>query len=184
MQNRTWNIDTAHSGIHFTARHMVITKVRGAFRSWTGTIRLDEEDLTRSSVAVVIDAASIDTRNEMRDGHLRSADFFDVDRYPTLGFRSTGIEHAGGGDYRVTGELTIRDITRSVVLEAELEGKARDAEGGDRIGFSARARIDRREFGLTWNQLLGTGNLLVGDNIEIAIEVQAVAAAAASDAAA
>ena len=184
MQNRTWTIDTAHSDIHFTARHMVITKVRGTFRSWTGTLRLDDGDLTRSSVEVTIDAASIDTRNEMRDGHLRSADFFEVERFPALTFRSTGVEHVRGDAYRVTGELTIRDITRVVVLEAEVEGKTRDDEGADRIGFSARTRIDRRDFGLTWNQLLGTGNLLVGDSIEIAIELQAVAAAATAEVAA
>lgn len=181
---QTWNIDTAHSGVHFTARHMVITKVRGSFRSWTGTLKLDEEDLTRSSVEVTIDAASIDTRNEMRDGHLRSADFFDVEQFPTLTFRSTRIERDAADAYRMYGLLTIHGVTREVMLEVELQGETRDGDGNRRLGFSAQTKIDRREFGLTWNQVLEAGGVVVGDQIAISIDVQAIAASASSEAAA
>jgi polyisoprenoid-binding protein YceI len=183
MPNRSWTIDTAHSGVHFTVRHMVITKVRGTFRSWTGTLSLDEADLARSSVDVAIDAASIDTRNDDRDGHLRSADFFDVENFPQLTFRSSRIERTSEIAYRVVGELAIRGTTREVVLDANLDGRMPDADGNDRISFTARTELDRRDFGLTWNQLLGAGNVLVGDKVEIGIELQAYAAAAAEVAA-
>jgi polyisoprenoid-binding protein YceI len=180
---RTWKIDGAHSGIHFSVRHMVIAKVRGGFKSWSAELDLDEKDLTRSSVTVSVDAASIDTRNEQRDGHLRSADFFDVERFPALTFKSKKVEKAGGDRYRVTGDLTIRDVTREVALDAELLGFGTDPWGKERAALSATASVDRREFGLTWNQALEAGGVLVGDRIEIAVEVQAVAQAGARSAA-
>ena len=178
---RTWKIDNAHSEVHFAVRHMVVAKVRGRFNTWSGELDLDEKDLTRSSVAVDIDAASIDTSNGQRDGHLRSPDFFDAEKFPTLKFRSKRVEKAGAGKdrYRVVGDLTIRDVTREAVLDAELLGIGKDPWGKDRAAFSASASIDRREFGLTWNQVLEAGGVLVGDRVDIELEVQAVRAAAA-----
>jgi len=172
-----WNIDIAHSGINFSVRHMVFAKVRGRFDTWSGTVRLDDKDLLGSSVDVSIDAASINTANADRDNHLRSPDFLDVEKFPKLGFKSTRIEKAGKG-YRVHGELTIHDVKREVVLEAEDLGRGRDPWGNDRAAFSATTSIDRRDFGLQWNKLLETGGVLVGEKIEIEIEVEAVKAAA------
>jgi polyisoprenoid-binding protein YceI len=177
MATKAWTIDAAHSGIHFAVRHMVISKVRGSFDGFTATLELDEADLTRSRVAVRIDAASISTKNAQRDAHLRSPDFFDVERFPALTYVSKRVEAAGSDRFRVVGDLTIRDVTREVVLDAELGGLGKDPWGGERAGFTARTTVDRREFGLTWNQLLETGGVLVGDKIEVEIEVEAVAQA-------
>jgi polyisoprenoid-binding protein YceI len=179
----TWNIDATHSTIGFSIRHMVFSKVRGRFLAYTGAIRLDDADLASSTVEVAIDAASIDTGTDQRDGHLRSADFFDVERFPELRFRSTRIEDVGGGRLRVLGELTIRDQTREVVLDAESAGRGKDPWGNQRIGFVARTSIDRKDFGLAWNQLLEAGGVLVGDRVDIELDVQAVGAAARDQAA-
>jgi polyisoprenoid-binding protein YceI len=178
-----WNIDTAHSGIQFTVRHMVISKVRGAFGRWQGAIDFDEQDPPASRVSVRIDAASIDTREPKRDEHLRSPDFFDVAAYPEITFDSTAVEALGGGRYRVRGDLTIHGTTRPVELDAEYEGTGADPWGGRRIAFQARTAVSRREFGLTWNQVLETGGVLVGDEIQIALDVQAVLAQAVENAA-
>jgi polyisoprenoid-binding protein YceI len=174
---KNWNIDGAHSDIHFSVRHMVVAKVRGAFTKWSAELDLDEKDLTRSKVKVAIDAASIDTRNEQRDGHLRSPDFFDVARFPEITFASKRIER-DGEDYRVTGDLTIHGVTREVVLAAELGGFGVDPWGNRRAAFSGKATLDRKDFGLTWNQLLETGGVLVSDKVEIGFDVEAVAQAA------
>jgi polyisoprenoid-binding protein YceI len=178
MTTNQWNIDGAHSGINFSIRHMVVSKVRGRFGKFSGTVDLDAADLTRSTINVAIDAASIDTGTVQRDHHLRSADFFDVERFPELRFRSTRIERAGGDRYRVVGELTIRDVTRDVTLDVEYGGQAKDPWGNERAGFLAKASIDRKDFGLGWNQVLEAGGLLVGDRVDIELEVQAVKAAA------
>ncbi len=182
MDTQTWNLDTAHSGINFSARHMVFAKVRGRFGTWTGKAKLDPRDLTRSSVEVEIDGASIDTGLADRDAHLRSPDFLDVERFPKLRFESTRVEKAGGDRYRIHGELTIRDVTRPVVLDAEYGGQATDPWGNQRIAFTATTSIDRGDFGLQWNQVLEAGGVLVGQRVDIEIEVQAVQVAA-SDAA-
>jgi polyisoprenoid-binding protein YceI len=174
-----WNIDAAHSGITFSIRHMVFAKVRGRFTKYTGAIDLDESDLTRSSVDVAIDARSIDTGTPQRDDHLRSADFFNVESFPELRFRGKRVEDRGDGRFRVTGELTIRDVTRDVVLDGELGGRGKDPWGNERIGLTAKAAIDRTDYGLTWNQLLEAGGVLVGDRVDIELEVEAVNAAAA-----
>ncbi len=173
----TWNIDTSHSGVHFSVRHMVIAKVRGSFDRFRGTLELDEGNSEASKVTVRIEAASIDTREEKRDAHLRSADFFDVEKYPELAFVSTNVEALGGDRYRVTGDLTIHGVTREVVLDAESLGAGKDPWGNDRIAFQAQTSIRRRDFGLTWNQALETGGVLVGDEVEISLDVQAVKAA-------
>jgi len=174
MTTSNWNIDPTHSGINFAIRHMVVSKVRGRFAKYTGTLSLDDEDLTRSSVEATIDSSSIDTAAAQRDDHLRSADFFDVEKFPELRFRSTRIERVDDGAYRLIGELTIRDVTRELWLDVEYGGRAKDPWGNERIGFIARGALDRKDFGLGWNQLLETGGVLVGERLEIELEVQAV----------
>jgi polyisoprenoid-binding protein YceI len=173
----TWNIDATHSTIGFAIRHMVFSKVRGRFLKYTGAVQLDD-DLAKSWVEVAIDAASLDTGTAQRDTHLRSADFFDVDHFPELRFRSTRVEELGEGRLRVIGDLTIRDTTREVALDAEAAGRGMDPWGNERIGFVARTSIDRKEFGLQWNQLLEAGGVLVGDRVEIELDIQAVNTAA------
>jgi polyisoprenoid-binding protein YceI len=173
----TWNIDTAHSGIGFAVRHMVVARTRGKFGSWRGEVHMDEANPERSRVDVTIDAASIDTGVADRDAHLRSADFLDVANHPAITFASKRLEPRGGDRYRVVGDLTIRGVTREVALDMEASGQATDPWGNLRAGFSARAQLDRKDFGLTWNQVLETGGVLVGDRIDIEIEVEAVRAA-------
>jgi len=178
-----WDIDVGHSAIHFWVRHMVISKVHGRFARWSGAIQLDPHDLTRSSVEVEIDMASIDTQVADRDAHLRSADFLDAAKYPQLTFRSKRIEKAGPG-YRVVGDLTLHGVVREVTLDAEFAGTGKDPWGNERAGFSAKTSLDRRDFGLVWNAALETGGVLVGEKVEIAIELEAVKKAAAAPAAA
>jgi polyisoprenoid-binding protein YceI len=180
MVSSTWHVDVAHTGINFSVRHMVVSKVRGRFGKHSGTIRVDDGDITRSSVEVSIDASSIDTGVADRDTHLRSPDFFDVERFPTLLFRSTGIEKRAADRYVVIGELTIRGVTRVVALDVEYGGRGKDPWGNERLGFVAKTSIDRKDFGLTWNQALETGGILVGERVEIELDVQAVRAAAQS----
>jgi polyisoprenoid-binding protein YceI len=172
----TWTIDPAHTEVGFSVKHLMISTVRGRFADVRGTIRLDGNDLTQASVEAEIATASIDTRQEQRDAHLRSPDFFEVEKYPTITFRSTSVERIKNDRYRITGDLTIRDVTREVVLEGTDEGRGRDPWGGDRLGFSATTTIDRRDFGLTWNQALETGGVLVSNEIKIAIDLEAVKA--------
>jgi polyisoprenoid-binding protein YceI len=172
-----WRMDPAHTLVEFEARHMMLTKVRGRFAEVSGELVVDEENPENSRVAVEIDARSIDTRASDRDTHLRSADFLDVERHPRITFRSTRIEgaHADPGDeFRVVGDLTIRGKTREVVLDARYEGHGTDPWGGERAGFSAKTKIDRRDWGLTWNQALETGGVLVSNNLTIELQVQAV----------
>jgi polyisoprenoid-binding protein YceI len=178
MATNRWDIDVGHSAVHFWVRHLVISKVHGRFAKWAGTLELDTQDLTRSSVDVRIDAASIDTQVADRDTHLRSPDFLDVARYPELAFRSRRIEKAGAG-YRVTGDLTLRGVTREVTLEAEFGGTAKDPWGNERAAFAAKVSLDRRDYGLTWNAALEAGGVLVGEKVEISIELEAVKKAAA-----
>lgn len=175
----TWTIDPAHSLAEFSAKHMMITNVRGRFTGVGGTLHIDEAQPDRSRVQVEIDAASIDTGVAQRDEHLRSPDFLDVAQFPQITFRSRRVEGAAkeeGDRFRVTGDLTIRDTTREVVLEAVYEGRGRDPWGGERVSFSADTRIDRRDYGLVWNQALETGGVLVSNEIRIHLEVQATAA--------
>lgn len=169
-----WNFDPTHSAISFTVRHMVFAKVRGRFASWSGNLKLDPNDLSQSQVSVEIDAASIDTGVADRDTHLRSPDFFDVESFPKLSFRSTRVEALGGARYRIHGELTIRDVTREVALETEYAGTGKDPWGNERAAFSASTSVNRKDFGLTWNQALETGGVLVGEKVDIELDVQAV----------
>ena len=174
MAIERWNVDAVHSGVGFVVRHMVISRVRGRFTDWSGSIRMDEADPGASSVEVTIRSASIDTHEPQRDGHLRSADFLDAERYPEIVFRSTKVETSGMQGLRITGDLTLHGVTRAVTLEGERLGRAMDPWGGERSGFSARTSIDRRDYGLTWNQALETGGLLVGEKVDIELEVEAV----------
>ena len=172
----TFNIDTTHSEIGFTVRHMMFAKVRGQFKGWTAAFGYDAQDPTKSTVKVDIDAASIDTREAQRDGHLRSADFFDAEKFPKLSFQSKKIEAQGKGHYKLTGDLTIRDVTREVTLDVEQTGSGTDPWGNARLGFSAKTSINRSDFGLKWNQALEAGGVLVSDKVEIEVEAQAVQA--------
>lgn len=178
MTPAVWNIDTTHSSVGFSVRHLMFAKVRGRFAKWQGTVRLDPDDLTHASVNVVIDAASIDTGVADRDNHLRSGDFFDVEHAPELTFTSTKIEAVGGDRYKVYGELSIRGITREVVLDVEHGGQAKDPWGNQRVAFTATTSVNRTDFGLKWNRLVEAGGVLVGERVDIELEVQAVQAAA------
>ena len=173
-----WNIDASHSAIQFSVRHMVVSKTRGRFTRWNGQLDFDPAQPGKGSVQVTIEPASIDTADAQRDGHLRSADFFDVEKHPQATFRSTKIEPRGGDRYLVAGDLTIKGVTRPVALEATWEGTGKDPWGGERAGFSATATIDRRDFGLEWNKVLETGGVLVGEKVELQLEVEAVKQAA------
>jgi polyisoprenoid-binding protein YceI len=170
----TWQIDPMHSHVEFAVKHMMISTVKGRFAELIGTIQLDEADPTRSSVEVTIDAASIDTREAQRDGHLRSADFLDAEQYPSLTFQSRRVEQLGGDRLRVVGDLTIRGKTREVTLEVTAEGRAMDPWGNERVGFSARTSLNRQDFGLNWNQALEAGGILVGNEVRISLEVEAI----------
>ena len=178
MALSTWNIDPSHSAIAFTVRHMVVSKTRGRFTKWSGQLRFDADDPAVSSVEVTIEPASIDTADAQRDAHLRSPDFFDVEKFPQATFRSTKVEDRGGDRYRVTGDLTIRGVTRPVVLDVTYEGSGKDPWGGERAGFSATTSFDRKQFGLEWNKALETGGLLVGEKVDLTLEVEAIKQAA------
>lgn len=172
----SWKLDPTHTQIDFSVRHMMISKVRGEFGSFDGTIDLDAENPANSTVEGTVDVASINTRDEQRDGHLRSADFFDVETYPTMHFRSNRIEGAGSGQYKVYGDLTIKDVTKEVVFDVTDEGQAQDPWGNKRWGVSASTKLNRKDFGLNWNVALETGGWLVGEEVTIAVEAELVQA--------
>jgi polyisoprenoid-binding protein YceI len=171
----TWRVDPDHSSIEFEIKHMMIATVRGRFREFEGTI-VAAEDIADSRAFGVVKTASIDTNQPDRDAHLRSPDFFDVERYPEIRFESTRIEPLGGPRFRTVGNLTIKDATREVELEVTVEGAQRDPWGNDRVGLRARGAIDRKDFGLRWQQALETGGFLLGDEVKILIEISAVRA--------
>lgn len=173
---RTYTIDPAHSEVGFSVKHLMISRVKGTFRNVSGRIVLDESNLANSVIEADIDATSIETRQEQRDTHLRSADFFDVATYPTITFRSRSVDAHGDGEFGVAGDLTIHGVTRPVVLDVEETGRGKDPWGGERIGYAATTKIDRSDFGLTWNQALETGGLVVGNEIKINLDIEAVLA--------
>ena len=170
----TWQVDNAHTHISFVARHMMITKVRGEFAKYDIVVNYDEEQPARSTVEATIYTDSINTRDERRDGHLRSADFLDAATYPAMTFKSTRVEQLANGHGRLIGDLTIRDVTREVALDVEFYGLAKSPWGTTSAGFCGLTKLDRREWGLTWNQALETGGWLVGDQINIEIEVELI----------
>jgi polyisoprenoid-binding protein YceI len=169
----TWKIDPNHSTVEFAVKHLMITTVKGHFNELEGEIVTADGDPSRSSVTATIKAASIDTRAGQRDDHLRSADFLDAANFPELTFKSTRIS-GSGSELEVTGNLTIRGVTREVTLDVTNEGAGKDPWGGERIAFSATTKLDRREFGLTWNQAIESGGVLVGNDVKVSIDVQAV----------
>jgi polyisoprenoid-binding protein YceI len=169
-----WQIDPAHTVVEFAVKHMMFATVKGRFGAVHGTIVDDAADPSRSSVEVEIDAASIDTREEKRDAHLRSPDFLDVQSYPTITFTSSRVERAGQDRLRVIGDLTIHGTTREVVLDTTINGRGTNPFGLEVAGFTAETTINRRDFGLTWNMALETGGVLVGDTVKILLEVEAV----------
>jgi polyisoprenoid-binding protein YceI len=170
----TYEIDPAHTSVHFSVRHMMVSNVRGEFGKTTGKITFDPENPANSTVEATIDVSSIATRDEQRDGHLKSADFFDVEKFPSITFHSTKVEAADGGG-KITGDLTIHGVTRPITLEVEgPSSEAKDPWGKQRIGVSATAKLSRKDFGLTWNAALETGGVLVGDEVKIMIEAEGV----------
>jgi polyisoprenoid-binding protein YceI len=171
----TWQVDPTHSSIEFEIKHMMIATVRGRFTEFEGTL-VAAEDIADSRAYGMVKAASIDTNSPDRDAHLRSPDFFDVEHYPEIRYESTRIEPLGGPLFRVTGDLTIKDVTREVQLEATVEGVQRDPWGNDRVGMSVRGTINRKDFGLSWQKALETGGFLVGDEVRILIDISAVRA--------
>jgi polyisoprenoid-binding protein YceI len=173
----TWNIDPVHSVAEFKVKHMMISNVKGQFTKVGGVLALDEQDVTKSKIEASIDAASLNTRDDQRDAHLKSADFFHVETHPTLSFKSTGIKRTGDGELTVTGDLTIHGVTRNVAFSVEgPTPPAKDPWGNIRVGLAATTKINRKDFGLTWNAALETGGILVGDEITITLDVQFVKA--------
>jgi polyisoprenoid-binding protein YceI len=174
MRTERWEIDSSHSSVHFSVRHLVIAKVRGTFARWSGRVHVPDGDFSQATVSVTIDASSINTGVDQRDGHLKSPDFFDVAQYPELRFVGRRVEPRSEAEIDVIGDLTIRGTTREVVLRVEQHGQAKDPWGNVRAAFTARTSIDRKDFGLTWNQALETGGVMVGDRVDIEAEIEAV----------
>ena len=173
----TWNLDPVHSVAEFKVKHMMISNVKGRFTKVTGALALDESDLTKSQVEASIEAASIETHDPQRDAHLKSADFFDVEKFPTLSFKSTSIKRVSGDELAVAGDLTIHGVTRKVVFTVEgPTAPSKDPWGNTRRGLSATTKINRKDFGLTWNAALETGGILVGEEITITLDVEFVKA--------
>ncbi len=169
-----WQIDYAHSQVEFSVRHMMISSTRGRFEKFSGTVNFNEQTPEQSSVQVEIQADSINTRDERRDGHLQSPDFLNAPEFPVLTFQSTRVEKVDDSHARIYGDLTIRGISREVVLDTEFVGKARSPWGTTNAGFSASTTIDRRDWDLTWNQTLETGGILVGDKVKIEIDLELI----------
>jgi polyisoprenoid-binding protein YceI len=170
----TWTVDASHSNVEFAVKHLMISSVKGRFGDVKGTVTYNEANPAQSRVEIEVGIHSIDTRAEQRDAHLRSPDFFDADKYPTMRFVSKRIDGDINGEFKLIGDLTIRDTTREVTLEAEFHGREKDPWGGERMGFEAKGKLNRGEYGLHWNQVLESGGWLVGDDIKLSIEVELV----------
>lgn len=179
MSMERWEIDRSRSGIHFAVRHLVLSKTHGRFNRWSGTVMVPDGDLSRATVDVVIDAASIDTGVPRRDAHLRSADYLGVERHPSITFTARHVSAEPDGRLRVAGALTIRNVSREVTLAVVPNGCTRDSLGTDRARFAAKAAIERRDFGFTGNLALNAGGLVIGKQIDIEIEIEAVRRSAA-----
>ncbi len=170
----SWQIDSSHSHINFTARHMMISKVRGSFETFSGTVNFDEKNPVNSTVDIAVELASINTRDGQRDGHLKSPDFFDVETHPTMRFVSTRVEQIDENNGRLIGNLTIKGVTHEVALDVEYAGMAKSPWGTQSAGFSATGTLNRKDWGLNWNQALETGGVLVGEKINLEIELELV----------
>lgn len=173
MSTEKWEIDYTHSSVDFAVRHMVVAKVKGHFEKWAAQLELDTANLANSKVSVTIDAASIQTREAQRDNHLRSPDFLNAEAFPHITFVSRKVESKNNEHFTITGDLTIHGVKKEVVLEGEYAGRAKDPWGAEKAGFTAKTKIDRKAFGLEWNQVLEAGGVLVGETVEIGIEIEA-----------
>ena len=173
MAKVKWTLDPAHSNIDFSIRHLMIAKVKGAFESFEADIEADPEDLTTADVTFTIDLSSVNTRSEDRDNHLRSEDFFEVEKYPNMTFQSKQFVRKGDGEYEVTGDLSLHGVTRSETFSLTFEGASKDPWGNEKVGFSGEGKINRSDYGLTWNAALETGGVMVGDEVKVTFEVQA-----------
>ncbi len=170
----TWAIDPVHSNVEFAVKHMMVSTVKGRFRSVEGALHIDEEEPTNSRVSASIEVASVDTGEAQRDAHLRSDDFFSAETYPTMTFHSKRVDRVDDTHWKVIGDLTIRDVTKEVVLDTEYEGQIKDAFGKQRAAFSATTELNRKDFGLSWNGLIETGGVIVGDKVRVALNIAAV----------
>lgn len=176
----TWQIDTVHTHVGFSVKHMMVSTVRGQFGSYRGTLELDSDDFTKSRFEGEIDVTSINTGNEQRDTHLRSNDFFDAPNHPKITFKSTKIERRGDDSYAVTGDLTIRGVTKPVTLDVEWSGTSKSPYGQTLTGFGVRGTINRKDFGVSFNAALETGGVVVGDKVKLEVDVEAIATAVAA----
>ncbi|MFE4666546.1 YceI family protein [Streptomyces sp. NPDC056716] len=172
-----YTLDPAHTTIGFTARHAMVTNVKGKFLDFTGTLHLDGDDPAKSTAAIDVKMESVDTGNADRDGHLKSSDFFKIDEFPTMTFRSTRAEAVGDDDYRITGDLSVLGVTKPITIDLEFNGAAKDPFGNERVGFEGKTEIKRSEWGLTWNAALETGGFLVSDKIKLNFDISAIKSA-------
>ncbi|WP_433750627.1 YceI family protein [Falsibacillus pallidus] len=176
MTKQKWAVDAAHSSVDFSIKHMMIANVKGAFLNFEATVDADPTDLTDAEIDFSIDLSSIDTRNEDRDNHLKSADFFDVEQYPKMTFKSTKVVNKGDHEYDVTGELSLHGVSKQETFHVAFEGQGKDPWGNEKVGFSADGSINRSDYGLTWNSALETGGVLVGDKVKINLQIEAAKA--------
>jgi polyisoprenoid-binding protein YceI len=174
MSKSTWAIDPTHSEIGFKVKHMMFTNVSGKFNTFSATIENEDDNFETSKISFSADINSIDTNNADRDNHLRSADFFDAEKFLKLTFTSTGISKVNEGEYKITGDLTVKDVTKSIELQAEYSGLMKDPWGNTKVGLSINGKLNRKEFGLTWNAALETGGVLVGEDVKLVAEIQFV----------
>lgn len=169
-----WAIDPTHSEVHFKVKHLVISTVTGSFKTFSGDAAFDNDNLENAKINFTIDPASIDTNQEQRDGHLKSADFFDVANHPAITFKSTSLKHIKGDNYKLTGDLTVRGVTKPVEIDAEYGGIAKDGYGNTKMGFEVTGVIHRKDFGLTWNSVTEAGGVVVGEDIKLSANIQLV----------
>ena len=176
MALENWNIDVVHSTVGFTVRHLMVSKVHGYFTKWNGTLAFDDQNPSASHAEAQIEVASVDTREPQRDGHLRTGDFFEAEKFPHMTFKSTKVERAGD-KFKVTGDLTLRGVTKPVVLDVEYGGRSKHPQMGERVGFSASTTINRKDFGVNYNQVLEAGGIAISEKVEIHLEIEATKAA-------
>jgi polyisoprenoid-binding protein YceI len=176
MATENWNLDVVHSTVGFWVRHLMVSKVHGSFSKWTGSVSFDEKAPEASKVSAEIDVASIDTKDAGRDGHLRTPDFFDAEKFPKITFKSTKVEKVSDGNYKLTGDLSMHGVTKPVTLDVEYGGRATHPQMGERVGFSAKGHLNRKDWGLSYNQVLDAGGVALGEKVEIAIEIEATKA--------
>jgi len=174
MAKSNWSVDVAHSAIEFGVKHMMISNVRGSFHNFQATVVADVTDLTTAEIEFTVDVASIDTRDAQRDGHLKSGDFFDVENFPNITFKSTQITRKGDDEYAMTGDMSMHGVTVPVTFDVTFEGEGKDPWGNEKSGFSAKTSVNRKDFGLNWNSVLETGGVLVGEQVKINVEIEAL----------